>query len=56
MAIQDDIVNMEFRNRLFLEHVPNPRRVLDCGYGQAHWAIKVAEQYPDCDVTYARLS
>ncbi|KAL2120466.1 hypothetical protein VTJ04DRAFT_4493 [Mycothermus thermophilus] len=44
------IFNMMFDNRLLFPPIPNPRRILDCGYGCGSWAIEVAEQYPECEV------
>ncbi|KAB8616656.1 hypothetical protein FH972_025991 [Carpinus fangiana] len=50
--IEDDVLNGVFNNKLFFSDPPhNPNKVLDLGYGQAHWAITVAETYPDCEVT-----
>ncbi|EGS21106.1 uncharacterized protein CTHT_0029470 [Thermochaetoides thermophila DSM 1495] len=44
------IFNMMFDNRLIFPPIPNPQRILDCGYGSAAWAIDVARQYPECEV------
>lgn len=41
---------MVFDYRLLFPPLSEPKRVLDCGYGSAAWAIEVAEQYPDCEV------
>ena len=27
----------------------------DCGYGSASWAVEVAEQYPECEVSLCLL-
>ncbi|KAK3940647.1 S-adenosyl-L-methionine-dependent methyltransferase [Diplogelasinospora grovesii] len=42
--------NMMFEHRLIFPPITRPRRILDCGYGSASWAVEVAEQYPDCEV------
>jgi methylase of polypeptide subunit release factors len=37
-----------------LIHAPisaEPQNILDCGYGQAEWAMAVAGKYPYCEVT-----
>lgn len=41
---------MTFDNRLIFPPLNRPRRVLECGYGTAAWAIAVAEQYPRAEV------
>jgi hypothetical protein len=45
-----DVFNRMFDGRLVFPPVPRLRRVLDCGFGSASWAMDVAEQYPDCEV------
>ncbi|KAL9640216.1 MAG: hypothetical protein Q9164_000403 [Protoblastenia rupestris] len=41
---------------LHLAPLSNPRRVLDIGTGTGIWAIEMAEQYPDAEVTGIDLS
>lgn len=38
------------RRLIFPGPIPNPRRILDCGFGSASWAIEVADSYPRCEV------
>ncbi len=47
---QHAVLNMVFDNRLIFPPMNNPRRVLDCGYGTASWAVEVAERHPQCQV------
>ncbi|KAI9741701.1 MAG: hypothetical protein M1834_000086 [Cirrosporium novae-zelandiae] len=56
LEMQHRMLEYVFDNRLIFPYVPNPRRVLDCGYGAASWAIEVAEQYPSCDVIGVDIS
>jgi len=35
---------------LIFPPINNPKKILDCGYGSASWAIEVAEKYPDSKV------
>ncbi|KAI3402125.1 hypothetical protein diail_54 [Diaporthe ilicicola] len=45
------IFHVLFDKRLiFPGPIPNPRRILDCGFGPATWAIEVADSYPRCEV------
>lgn len=45
------IFHVLFDKRLiFPSPIPNPRRILDCGFGSASWAIEVADSYPRCEV------
>ncbi|OIW32463.1 S-adenosyl-L-methionine-dependent methyltransferase [Coniochaeta ligniaria NRRL 30616] len=46
-----EVFNRMFDNRLIFPPLPAPRRILDCGFGSASWAIDVAEQFPTCEVT-----
>jgi ubiquinone/menaquinone biosynthesis C-methylase UbiE len=39
-----------FDNRLIFPPVVRPQRILECGFGAAHWAVDVAEHYPDAEV------
>lgn len=45
-----------FDNRLIFPPLPALRRVLECGFGSASWAIDVAEQFPSCEVRCAPLN
>lgn len=44
------ILHYIFGERLFFPNIPNLRRVLDCGYGRASWALAVAEMYEEVQV------
>ncbi|KAK6606048.1 UMTA methyltransferase [Botrytis cinerea] len=44
------ILNRVFDNRLLFPTLGRPRRILDCGYGTASWAVDVATQNPGCEV------
>lgn len=48
-----EVFNRMFENRLIFPAMPQLRRVLECGFGSASWAIEVAEQYPTCEVREA---
>ncbi|PLB47949.1 hypothetical protein P170DRAFT_476602 [Aspergillus steynii IBT 23096] len=50
LDLQHRIFNRVFDNRLIFPPIPQPRQILDCGYGTGSWAIEIAEQHPDCDV------
>ncbi|KAL7808053.1 S-adenosyl-L-methionine-dependent methyltransferase [Trichoderma aethiopicum] len=45
-----------FDNRLIFPPVVRPQRILECGFGAAHWAVDVAEQYPDAEVVGLDIS
>jgi hypothetical protein len=34
-----------FDGRMFFPPIQYPRRILDCGYGQGHWAVQMAGTY-----------
>ncbi|KAL2292650.1 hypothetical protein FJTKL_07756 [Diaporthe vaccinii] len=44
------VFHILFDRRLIFPPIPNPRRILDCGFGSASWAIDVADSYPRCEV------
>jgi len=50
LRAQHAVLNRVFDNRLIFPPMNHLRRVLDCGYGTASWAVDVAEQYPQCQV------
>ncbi|KAK1255837.1 hypothetical protein MKX07_008096, partial [Trichoderma sp. CBMAI-0711] len=45
-----------FDNRLIFPPVVRPQRILECGFGAAHWAVDVAEHYPDAEVVGLDIS
>lgn len=45
------VFHILFDKRLiFPGPIPSPRRILDCGFGSASWAIEVADSHPRCEV------
>ena len=46
-------LNLTFDRRLIFPPLTRPRRILECGYGDASWAIAVAEEFPRCEVSCA---
>ncbi|KAG8167315.1 hypothetical protein KVR01_003004 [Diaporthe batatas] len=45
------VFHILFDKRLiFPGPIPSPRRILDCGFGSATWAIEVADSHPRCEV------
>jgi len=50
LNIMNHVLNMTFDNRLLFPPLARPRRILECGYGTASWAIAVAEEHPRCEV------
>ncbi|KAH8889694.1 S-adenosyl-L-methionine-dependent methyltransferase, partial [Thozetella sp. PMI_491] len=51
LQLMHGVFSVAFRGRLVFPPIQSPTRILDCGYGSASWAVDVAEQYPDCEVT-----
>jgi ubiquinone/menaquinone biosynthesis C-methylase UbiE len=50
LQMMPNILNQTFDNRLIFPPLSRPRRILDLGYGNAAWALEVAEQHPRCEV------
>ncbi|KAH0565898.1 hypothetical protein GP486_000701 [Trichoglossum hirsutum] len=50
---QHKILSKVFDGRLIFPPIVEPKKILDCGYGSASWAVEVAEEYPDCEVNEA---
>jgi hypothetical protein len=48
---QHRVFTLMFDEKLIFPPLNNVRNVLDCGYGAASWAVDVAEEYPDCQVS-----
>ncbi|KAL5407410.1 hypothetical protein PMIN03_000414 [Paraphaeosphaeria minitans] len=51
LEVQYDIIYRFFEERHFFPSIPNPRSILECGYGRGQWAVQVAEDYEQCEVT-----
>ncbi len=49
-----DVFARLFDGRLIFPPISRPRRVLDCGFGSANWAMEVAALYPSCEVRVSR--
>ncbi|KAL3418258.1 UMTA methyltransferase [Phlyctema vagabunda] len=49
LRIQHDVLSRCFDGRLVFPPLTRLRRILDCGYGTASWAMEVAEQNPRCE-------
>lgn len=47
------VFNLLFDGTLIFPPIQNPRRILDCGFGTASWAVDVAQAYPNCVVGQA---
>lgn len=48
---QQRVFDLVFDTRLIFPPIQEPQRILDCGYGAGAWAVEVAEQFPDCQVS-----
>ncbi|KAF2264042.1 S-adenosyl-L-methionine-dependent methyltransferase [Lojkania enalia] len=51
LETQHDIIFRLCGNRLFFPRINDPQKILECGYGRGDWAVAVAEDYEDCEVT-----
>ncbi|KAF2002376.1 UMTA methyltransferase [Amniculicola lignicola CBS 123094] len=51
LEAQHDLITRFCGDRLFFPRIDNPRKVLECGYGRGDWAVAVAEEFEDCEVT-----
>ncbi len=49
--LQHQILSYIFDERLVFPPLNNPRRILECGHGAGTWAVEVAEQFPNCQVS-----
>jgi len=47
---QHQVFHLLFDERLYFPPLTNPRRVLDCGYGQGTWTVAMAEAYEQSEV------
>jgi hypothetical protein len=47
---QHDLLK-RFFSRLYFPGIGDPQKILDCGYGRGEWAVDVAEEYEDCEVS-----
>ncbi|KAF2733005.1 S-adenosyl-L-methionine-dependent methyltransferase [Polyplosphaeria fusca] len=51
LTAQHELLERLCGDRLWYPRIENPRKILDCGYGRGDWAVAVAEEYTDCEVT-----
>ncbi|KAM6521271.1 hypothetical protein FSOLCH5_006030 [Fusarium solani] len=51
LELMHGVLNRLFDNRLIFPPIRSPRRILDCGCGPGDWAMEVASQYPDAEVS-----
>jgi tRNA G46 methylase TrmB len=51
LELQQRVFNRVFDDRLIFPPVRHPRKILECGYGSGAWAVEVAEENEDCEVT-----
>ncbi|KAF2094054.1 S-adenosyl-L-methionine-dependent methyltransferase [Rhizodiscina lignyota] len=51
LQIQHRVFSALWEGRLFFPPLSYPRRILDLGYGQGEWAVAMAEQYENSQVT-----
>ena len=51
LETQHRLFNLVFDGRLIFPPVTSPKKVLDCGYGAASWAIELAENHHDCQAS-----
>lgn len=55
LRIQHGVFQRLFDGRLIFPPIQSPRRILECGFGNASWAIDVADHYPNCEVRNSTL-
>lgn len=55
LETQHDVLLRFCGNKLFFPRIDNPRQILDCGYGRGDWAVAVAEEFEDCEVSHPFL-
>ncbi|KAF2395718.1 S-adenosyl-L-methionine-dependent methyltransferase [Trichodelitschia bisporula] len=51
LSAQHAVFQELFGGRFYFVPLQYPRQVLDCGYGQAHWAVSFAQTYGSSEVT-----
>ncbi|KAI1015067.1 hypothetical protein LB503_003816 [Fusarium chuoi] len=52
LEVMHGVLSRLFDGRLIFPPIRSPRRILDCGCGPGDWAIEVATQYPDAEVSF----
>ena len=50
--MEQQVFSKVFDDRIIFPPIQQLDKVLDCGYGSGTWAVEVAEQYPDCEVSH----
>ncbi|KAH8173327.1 methyltransferase domain-containing protein [Sarocladium implicatum] len=56
LELMHSIFSIVFDDRLIFPPVRSPRRILDCGCGGGHWAVAVAQQYPQSEILAIDIS
>ncbi|KAL8407951.1 hypothetical protein RB594_006671 [Gaeumannomyces avenae] len=56
LRLMHDVFQLLFDGALIFPPIRNPRRILDCGFGTASWAVDVAEAHPNCIVNGVDIS
>ncbi|EGE06322.1 hypothetical protein TEQG_05325 [Trichophyton equinum CBS 127.97] len=56
LELEQQLFSKVFDDRIIFPPVQQLDKVLDCGYGSGTWAVEIAEQYPDCEVTGIDIS
>lgn len=56
LDLQHHLLRITYGNKLFFSPLENPRRCLDVGTGTGIWAVDMADDYPNCEVTGIDLS
>ncbi|KAF2180497.1 S-adenosyl-L-methionine-dependent methyltransferase [Zopfia rhizophila CBS 207.26] len=51
LVTQYDVIHSLFGGRLYFPNIVNPRKILECGYGLGQWAVAVAQEHAQCEVT-----
>ncbi|CAK4030673.1 related to methyltransferase [Lecanosticta acicola] len=56
LDLQHHLFRITYAYKLFFAPLQNPRRCLDVGTGTGIWAVDLADDFPDCQVTGIDLS
>lgn len=49
--MQHALLHQLFGEKYFFPRIENPMSILECGYGGGDWAVQIAEEYEDCEVS-----
>ncbi|KAK7529926.1 S-adenosyl-L-methionine-dependent methyltransferase [Phyllosticta citribraziliensis] len=56
LELQHELLKILFGMRNYFAPLQNPRKILDVGTGTGKWAVEMANEFPDCEVTGTDLS